>query len=98
GAVAPANLLELARAATEVTMTRTKLLCLTLALTGLTMVGVTLLPLVGAQEVPVQVPPQGGGGSAGGGKTGGGPAMMPGGGRATNANPAWEYKYVVRRS
>jgi RNA polymerase sigma factor (sigma-70 family) len=78
GTLASPNLLELARAATEVTMTRTKLLCLTVALTGLTMLGLTLLPLVGAQERPAPGPAPGG--TGGGGGLPGGPGGGPGGG------------------
>ena len=110
GSVVSPTLLELARAATEVTMLRTKLFGLAVALTGILVMGLTVLPLGSAQErkAPPIIPgaPGGVGGDASPqqGQPGMGMPGMPGmpgmggGGSGRRPTPAWEYKYVVRRS
>lgn len=105
GGAASPNLLELARAATEVTMTRTKLFGFALTFTGILVAGFTLLPFGSAQEkkAPPMVPAgqrTTGSPDTGAGSGSGGMAMpgMGGMGPGRSASPAWEYKYVIRVS
>ncbi len=97
GSVASPTLLEFARVATEVSMTRTKLSVFAALVCGLLMVtfGSTLLPLGSAQDKNPPLQPAGPAsiGSDTGTATGTPPAS---GGRSANA--AWEYKYVIRKS
>jgi RNA polymerase sigma factor (sigma-70 family) len=96
GNVASPALLELARKATEVTMTRMKLLCLTFALAGCAAVGVTFMPAGNAQDKAPAGGPGVGSPDTGGGAPGKGRSVASD--RGVTTAGAWEYKYVARKS